>query len=184
MILLMCFTKPNIFNMLVVQNGCETITNGGEDMISIKKHSAKKRGLIIIVACFVLLTSITAISTPKNSIHLMLSLYSNEFEALALRYLNQEERTSGNLHGITVDGVMKGSREDIVQFSTYGLGTDSIREYHGFYYSPGDYPAVFRNMNYPLTKVSEGKWNWADGTGNYGSTTYISPHFYYYEAYF
>ncbi len=144
----------------------------------------RKRVFVIILICSIALTSITIISTPKNSVHLTLSLHKEEFQALAVHYLDEVENPRTSLHGITVDGVMKGTQQDIVQFSTYGLGSSSKSEYHGFYYSPSDTPTAFRNMSYPLTQISDHKWSWADGTGNYGTTTYISPHFYYYEAYF
>ena len=55
--------------------------------------------------------------------------------------------------------------------------------YYGFYYSPDDVPLAFQNSPVPLAEASTG-WQWQGEGDDHGSTRRLSPHWYYFEAYF
>ena len=55
--------------------------------------------------------------------------------------------------------------------------------YYGFYYSPDDVPLAFQNAPISLEETPTG-WQWRGEGDDHGSTRRLSPHWYYFEAYF
>ena len=55
--------------------------------------------------------------------------------------------------------------------------------YYGFYFSPDDIPLAFQNAHISLEETSTG-WQWQGEGDDHGSTRRLSPHWYYFEAYF
>ena len=55
--------------------------------------------------------------------------------------------------------------------------------YYGFYFSPDDVPLAFQNAPISLEETPTG-WQWRGEGDDHGSTRRLSPHWYYFEAYF
>ena len=56
--------------------------------------------------------------------------------------------------------------------------------YGGCYYSPDDVPCAFQNADVPLVLQKDGLWTWQGEGDNRGSTWWIKPHWYGFEASF
>ena len=55
--------------------------------------------------------------------------------------------------------------------------------YYGFYFSPDDVPLAFQNAPISWEETPTG-WQWQGEGDDHGSTRRLSPHWYYFEAYF
>ena len=54
--------------------------------------------------------------------------------------------------------------------------------YYGCYYSPDDTPLSFQNADEVLTQEGHNRWEWKGAGDNYGVTSRIMEHWYYFEA--
>ena len=70
----------------------------------------------------------------------------------------------------------------MVEFMVERDGMIPPAQYFGFYYSPGDVPLAFQNIDVPLTEYKENEWEWSEEGDNRGITKKITECWYYFEA--
>lgn len=72
----------------------------------------------------------------------------------------------------------------MTEFMLSGWGIGSDTRYYGCYYSPNNVPLPFQNAPVELSQDGHEYWTWQAEGDNYGNTTKIRDHWYYFEASF
>ena len=138
----------------------------------------KKRKWIWIGLAVILVASVLLLSNPRIRTNLFIRLYHDDIEE-GLRINAGVPADDAVLFGYKYVNTWEGEHS-MVEF----LITIRGDTYYGCYYSPDDVPLAFQNADVELTQDGHNYWEWNADGDNYGCTSKIMEHWYFFRASF